>query len=653
MSSKLPLNVRMGTLTSQNVNLRRHHDNPILLPNVGNSWESYAVFNPAVIKRGRTYYMLYRALSPPATSRGSVTISSIGIAKSRDGVHFYDRRRFIYPEHGWERFGCEDPRITKVDGRYYITYTAIAVLPPTADWIRVAVAISDDLRRVSEKYLVTPFNAKAMAIFPRRIRKRLVAVLTVHTDKPPAYISVAELSDDPSRWSEEMAEWYRRYMDHVIRPDPRRSELDHIEVGAPPIELEEGWLLIYSYIQNYFGEPIKRVFGVEALLLDLDDPRRVIKRTSYPFMTPEEVYEVYGIVPRVVFPTSALLEGRTVKIYYGASDTSCCQATIMLSKLRLMLDGGVAPVFKRHEKNPIIWPDRRYWWRGFSVFNPAAIELEGKIHILFRAFSEDKTSTIGMAVSEDGLNIDKILDEPVYVPREEFEMKRGLGHSGCEDPRIVKINDKLYMFYTAFDGIDPPRVALTSISVRNFLNMEWEWTPPILASPPWIDDKNACVLRERIDDKYFYIHRAGGINVVYDYLDSLETVDVERLLMLPLLSNRPGMWDGKKVGLAAPPLKVEEGWLMFYHGVSHDGVYRVGAALLDRKKPDEVLARTITPILQPEEWYEREGYVNNVVFPCGAVLRDNTVFLYYGGADRYVCVATAQLDEIMSLLFPR
>ncbi|MCS6788740.1 MAG: hypothetical protein NZ733_05575, partial [Aigarchaeota archaeon] len=412
--------------------------------------------------------MLYRAISSSEylVSKGT-TISSIGITKSNDGIHFHSRRRFIYPEHDWERFGCEDPRAVYFEGRYYIFYTAISTLPPTSDGIRVGVAISRDLKRIEAKYLVTPFNAKAMALFPRRINGKVTAILTVHTDKPPAHIAIAELSDDPSRWLSDMTEWYRSYMDHVIRPDPRRSELDHLEVGAPPVELEDGWLLIYSYIQNYFGDPSSRVFGVEALLLDLDDPRKVLKKTSYPFMTPEEVYEIFGNVPRVVFPTSALRERNLVRLYYGAADTVCCTATIPLSTLRVMVDGGVSKVFKRVEHNPVIRPDGRYWWRSFATFNPGAIELEGKIYIFFRALSGDLTSRLGLAVTEDGLHIDELLDEPVYVPRASFELKRVPGLSGCEDPRLVRINDRVYMFYTAFDGLNPPRVAMTYISVND------------------------------------------------------------------------------------------------------------------------------------------------------------------------------------------
>lgn len=630
--------------------MKRYSFNPILSPIREHSWEAYAVFNPSVVRKGKYYYMLYRAISSSdLLKKQRSSFSSIGIAKSRDGIHFYDRKRFIYPSKDWDAFGCEDPRATYIDNRYYIFYTAISTIPPIADSIRVGVAISKDLKKIDEKYLVTSFNAKAMALFPERINKKLTAILTVHTDKPPAYMAIAQLGDDPSKWLQEMDEWYEEFESHVLTPDPRRSPLDHIEVGAPPVKLEDGWLLIYSYIQNYFSPRLEdRVFGVEALLLDLDDPRRVIKKTRYPIMVPEEFYERYGHVPNIVFPTSAMIRKDTLRLYYGAADTTCCLATIKIKALTKAMNTDMDQVFERYSKNPIIRPDPRHDWESIATFNPAAIELEGRIYILYRALSSDRTSTIGLAVSEDGFNIVERLDEPIYVPRESFEMKLTPGHSGCEDPRIVRIDDRLYMFYTAYDNVNPPKVALTWIRVEDFLNREWKWSKPQIISPPGIDDKDACIIPEKINDSYFFIHRAGGVNIVYDYIESLEHVDNRDLLSFTLLTPREGTWDAKKVGLASPPIKTPSGWLVFYHGISHDNVYRVGAFLLDLKDPERILGRTIHPLLEPIEDYEKEGYVRNVVFPCGAVVRNDFVYLYYGGADSYVCVARAPLKEILS-----
>ncbi len=184
--------------------ITRSEENPILKPKRNHVWEAGAVFNGCPVKKGENIYLVYRALSLPYYSvltDTALPVSSIGLARSKDGIHFTGRRRFIFPEHPWERFGCEDPRVTKFNGKYFIFYTALSSWPPTADGIRVGLAVTRDLSRV-RKYPVTPFNAKAMALFPERINGKMYAILTVHTDRPPARICLASFSSEEEVWSE-------------------------------------------------------------------------------------------------------------------------------------------------------------------------------------------------------------------------------------------------------------------------------------------------------------------------------------------------------------------------------------------------------------------------------------------------------------------
>jgi predicted GH43/DUF377 family glycosyl hydrolase len=110
------------------------------------------------------------------------------------------------------------------------------------------------------------------------------------------------------------------------------------------------------------------------------------------------------------------------------------------------------------------------------------------------------------------------------------------------------------------------------------------------------------------------------------------------------------MWDGWKVGISAPPVRTPQGWLLLYHGVSNTPTYRIGAVLLDLDDPTVVLARAALPILEPTTAYEKDGGpVHNVVFPCGMVLRDGTLYIYYGGADYCTAVATAKLSDILAM----
>ncbi|MFA6254286.1 MAG: hypothetical protein WC640_03540 [Candidatus Paceibacterota bacterium] len=632
--------------------IERSDHNPVLKPKTIHSWEAEATFNGCPIKKDKKIYLVYRALSLShyhTKAETKLMVSDIGLAESTDGIEFHNRKRFIASEESWERFGCEDPRITKLDGKYYIFYTALSAFPFRADGIKVGVAISRDLKTIQAKHPVTPFNAKGMALFPEKINGKIWALLTVNTDRPPAKICLAKFDREEEIWDElRWQKWYQSFPKHSL-PLERRPE-DQVEVGAPPLKTPHGWLLLYAYIQNYFSP--KPLFSVEAVLLDLNNPLKIVARTKSPLLTPEESYERIGLVPNVVFPSGAIIENNLIYLYYGAADTTCCLVKIdkeaLLTKL---LKSGKSIKAKRDKGNPIIAPQKDNPWEAKATFNPAAIYLAGKVHLLYRAQADDNTSVFGYATSANGLKIDYRASTPAYVPREPFEQKRVPGgNSGCEDPRLTQINDKIYMLYTAFDGQNLPRVALTWILTEDFINQQWVWSKPILISPPDIDDKDACLFPEKINGKYFIIHRSG------DDIDSafVSTLDFNNKTWLEeyrWIAPRAGHWDSRKVGIAAPPIKTKKGWVLFYHGVSDvDSFYRVGAVLLDLADPTKVVARSDEPIFEPEEDYEKVGLIPNVVFPCGAVLLGNKFYLYYGGADQVVGVVTIDRDKLLQNL---
>ena len=634
--------------------VKRSQENPILVPTRDHHWEASATFNMSAVKRGQSIYGLYRAISGKDDLSAPDQISTIGIAESSDGLHFKKRRQFIAPEAEWEKFGCEDPRATFFEGRYYIFYTALSRLPFTAEGIKVAVAVSKDLKRVDERHLVTPFNAKAMTLFPERIDGKITALFSAYTDSPPAKMVIAQADDVSEFWSQKFWErWRNNIDDHML--SLRRNDYDHIEVGAAPIKTKYGWLLIYSHIEHYFSSSgnSRPQFGIEAFLLDLKDPRQIVGSTKGPIMVSEEPYELSGHVSNVIFPSGVILNHDILTIYYGAADTTTCAAKLRLNDLISSIYGETRHRwhFKRAQKNPIIVPDENHKWESKATFNPAAIDLGGKIYILYRALSNNNTSTIGYASSIDGMSISERLTEPIYIPREDFENKKiEGGNSGCEDPRLTKIGDTLYMCYTAFDGIGPPRVAVTSIGEKDFLSRRWKWTKPELITPKDVDDKDACIFPKKIGGKYLIFHRIGT-NICGDFLNSLDFKAETVRKCIRIFGPRPGMWDSAKVGITAPPILTKEGWLLLYHAISeHHHTYRIGAALLDLKDPTTVLSRSTDPIFEPEQSYEKEGIVNNVVFPCGMVARDGLLYIYYGGADKVVGVATMELDILMDTL---
>ncbi len=634
--------------------IRREPHNPILAPQRERPWEARATFNPSAIRTKDGVHLFYRALGNTDTLQTSMAgLSTIGSAFSEDGVNFHSRQQVISPKESWDAFGCEDPRATFFEGRWYCFYTALGGYPFGPDNIKVAVAIGDTPDIFTERHLITPFNAKAATLFPERIDGDIVLLLTVHTDwtaehpRPTIALARAQRIEDffdPEYWHR----WHENLADHAL-PELRRDDGDHIEVGAAPLKTEHGWLLIYSYIQEYYNEH-NRIFSIEAALLELDDPQKLISRTE-SILIPQEIYEEYGLVPHIVFPTSATIgDHDQLEIWYGAADTVCAKASVPLPDLLRALDPKrPARTFIRSEHNPIL----TLQGRGFesrAVFNAATIDINGSVYILYRAMDAANTSTIGLAISKDGVAIDERLPEPIYIPREDFEAKRGssTGNSGCEDPRIVRINDTLYMTYTAYDGVRAPSGAVSSISVDDFLARRFDrWSKPFLLTPEGVDDKDLSLLPEKIDGNYLLYHRINN-QICADLLPDLASGKrVSRCI--EIMAPRRGMWDGAKVGSAAPPIKVGDKWLMIYHGISRHATYSLGAALLGADGTT-LLARTADPIFEPLEKYEKEGEVANVVFSCGTVVRGDTLFLYYGGADKVIGVATASLAHILDAL---
>jgi predicted GH43/DUF377 family glycosyl hydrolase len=205
------------------------------------------------------------------------------------------------------------------------------------------------------------------------------------------------------------------------------------------------------------------------------------------------------------------------------------------------------------------------------------------------------------------------------------------------------------MTYTAYNGVTP-RVAVSSIAVQDFLDKKWNaWSAPNAITPPDVSNKDATILPETINGKYMVIHRVN-VGMCADFVDSLDFSKEKITRCIEMLNPRPGMWDGEKVGIAGPPVKTEQGWLLLYHGVSRSKKYRVGAILLDLKDPTVVKARTATPVFEPEESYEKNGLIPNVVFPCSLIVRKNIAYIYYGGADSVIGVATIDLGILLSKL---
>lgn len=640
--------------------LKRLSENPILTPDQNSVWESVAAFNGSVTERWMKIYMVYRAISSRLAWHGEdMHISTVGLVESYDGIHFKSRRQFIYPIEPWEKFGCEDPRITRLGGKYYIFYTALSGHPFTAEHIKVAVAVSSDLKSVDERHLVTPFNAKAMSLFPDFINGKMAVLFSANTDLPPAKICLAYFNKPQDMWSPEYWQDYQNRLEEFSLP-LLRSPADQVEAGAVPVKTKWGWLVIYSYIKNYFAG--HRDFGVEAVLLDLKNPRKILGRTQESMLSVKEDYERHGLVPNVVFPTGALVRNGRLYVYYGAADNSIAVAYGYLENLirNYLLPEPNKFVWvkdfetpkeivklERFVGNPILSPVYESVWENKAVFNPAALWLNNRVHLIYRAMSRQDISRLGYASSRDGVTIDERSNFPVYTAVDAEKATHRV--VSAEDPRLTRIGDTIYMCYTHFDG-RLPRVALTTISVSDFIQHKWHWSLPILISSPNVDDKDACIHPAVLNGEYGIFHRVNN-QICLDFVKDFKAKKGVLLKGRSIMNARRERWDNIKIGIASPPVDVGDFWLLLYHGVSEpSNFYKLGAVLLNKEKPWEVVSRLDYPIFEPKTRYERVGQVDNVVFPCGAVVIKDRLLVYYGGGDSVIGAASIKLASLISEL---
>jgi predicted GH43/DUF377 family glycosyl hydrolase len=290
----------------------------------------------------------------------------------------------------------------------------------------------------------------------------------------------------------------------------------------------------------------------------------------------------------------------------------------------------------RFKGNPILEPIEDHPWESKYVFNPAMVMIENRIHIFYRAMGDDNISRIGYALTRDGYSIDERLEHPVFEPANSLEK------FGCEDPRLTVFKGWCAMTYTAYGDIF--QIGITTITYDNILNKRWNWGKRIYPFPN-VRNKNAVIFPKKIQNNYVLLHRIEP-DICIAYSPDLKTWTESGIVMRP----RTNGWDSWRIGAAAPPIELDQGWLLIYHGVDSDRIYRLGAAILDKNDPKKVLFRTQKPILEPVEDYELHGLVPNVVFSCGSVLRGDELILCYGAADKVIGVATFTLDEIYNCI---
>ncbi len=390
---------------------------------------------------------------------------------------------------------------------------------------------------------------------------------------------------------------------------------------------------------------------IGCALFSLDKPYAPIWRSQLPLWEESVAKKKYD----VRFLGCALVK-QSLQIYWSSFENEFFVKTINLASSGLV-PSEKARQLKRHASNPILKPEPANSWEKDATFNPAALCLEGKIHLLYRAIGENGISVLGYANSRDGISISERLDQPVFSLAENLRIQQspstaspyvsGGSWAGCEDPRATQIGKRIFVTYVFFDGCNPPGVALTSIKVQDFLSKDWKWKKPKLISKAGEIQKNWMIFPEKINGKYAILHSITP-KISIEYVDDLdgEEITIES-------SKKPGLdehrWDNVVRGAGAPPLLTKYGWLLLYHAMDKrdPDKYKVGALILDYQDPTKILHRCTYPILEPTAHYENHGAKAGVVYVCGAAIKDETLFVYYGGADSVICVATEKLDEFL------
>jgi predicted GH43/DUF377 family glycosyl hydrolase len=296
-----------------------------------------------------------------------------------------------------------------------------------------------------------------------------------------------------------------------------------------------------------------------------------------------------------------------------------------------------ASIFRRCELNPLI-TTKDLLYPANTVFNAGAANLGHHVALLLRVESCSGRSHLTLALSKDGITNWHVEDWALMHPEDGCPEE----NYGVEDCRITWMEDlgKWAIVYTAYSEHGPTAAIATSEDFRSVQRVSFAFPP---------DNKDAVLFPKKIKGYYTMLHRpsVGGGSIWIGYSPDLIYWGKSKVL-IPLRGGP--WWDGTRVGTGLPPIETEHGWLIIYHGVkqmSYGQIYRVGAALLDLDNPEILIGRTRNFIMTPDEPYERMGDVPNVIFPTGGFLREDELWMYYGAADSYVCLATAPIPEII------
>lgn len=300
--------------------------------------------------------------------------------------------------------------------------------------------------------------------------------------------------------------------------------------------------------------------------------------------------------------------------------------------------------WKRVSQTPILSPQGD-GFESAGTFNPTVIKKDGVFVMLYRAQDRKGTSSLGYATSKDGVHFERRAT-PVMSAQEPYE-KGG----GVEDPRLIQFGDTYYLTYTGYnnvDGIGPRHLDAQLCLATSKDLIHWDRQGVILPAYKgrWNTNwtKSGAIVPEKIHGKYwmYYLADARGPKPQAGIATSADLLHWTDASDQPVLPARPGKFDSLVVEPGPAPVIIEDGILLTYNGADDNQVYKTGWALFDKNDPTKLLDRSDQPIFEPTLEWEKLGQVPNVVFVEGLVRDGQRWLYYYGGADKYIGVATTQ-----------
>lgn len=301
----------------------------------------------------------------------------------------------------------------------------------------------------------------------------------------------------------------------------------------------------------------------------------------------------------------------------------------------------IVPVFKRYSQNPILTPADLPLNAGYYVFNPGAVKIDGEYILLVDVFHMEGSICFWLARSRNGYDF-KFDPQPVKWP----EPPSWWPENGCYDPRITQIGDDFFIMYGSH--VNDLGTRLGIVKTRDFTEFEF------ISIASEINNRNGVLFPEKINGMFCRMERpfGGGEHSPCDMWLSYSPDLIHWGQSRPMMQSRSGHFDGLKIGGGSVPIRVDEGWLIIYHGVTtccSGSIYSLFTAILDADDPTKILNRSKYPVLFPQMPYETTGRVLNVVFTCNSILEpDGMVKIYYGAADSCIGLAEASLKELIA-----